>query len=209
MLNNNNIDKKESPHVHYKNMADDAIALQILDIVEKNEDVSQRKIIKQTGLAAGLVHSYMSKIINKGWVKANQVSAKRWLYYLTPEGFMEKSRLTIKYLSITLGNYREANNHVQANLQECVDNGWRKLIIVGDDDLAEISAINIKATSELELAGVLSGSADGNIIAGVETLPYEAIGAIEFDRILLCDADFVLWLNSHGKEDQMPLLIYL
>jgi len=71
----------ESPYTHYKNLADDDIAMRILEIIDQTPDVSQRKITIQTGLAAGLVHSFMRRVINKGWVRAKQVSAKRWLYF--------------------------------------------------------------------------------------------------------------------------------
>lgn len=201
--------KKPSPHVFYKNMADDAIALQILDFVEKDENISQRKIIEKTGLATGLVHSYMRKVINKGLVKAKQVSAKRWLYYLTPEGFLEKSRLTIKYLSITLSNYRETNGMVRKKLQECKDNGWVKLIVAGDNELAEITAINIKAFDGLNLAGVVADKVNEDIMSGFDISPFDSIDKMDFDKILICDVSIIKWLQDRGRDEKSFQMMHI
>lgn len=152
----------------------------------------------QTGLAAGLVHSMMKKIISKGWVKAKQVSARRWLYYLTPEGFYEKSRLTMEFLSATITNYQKAQTLVQEQLAHCVDRGWRYLVVAGVNDLAHVTALNIKAAENLELVGVVSAT-DGNMkVAGVEPQPFEAIRGMIFDRVLVCDAAFLEWTGRVG-----------
>ncbi len=50
---------KQSPHEMYRDMAKETILFQILDIIEQNKNVSQNKITAQTGLATGLVHTYM------------------------------------------------------------------------------------------------------------------------------------------------------
>jgi len=197
-----------SPHVFYKNMADDSVAAQILNIIEHNEDISQLKIIKSTGLGAGLVHSYMNKVIRKGWVKAKQVSARRWLYYLTPEGFVEKSRLTIKYMSITLNNFRDMNNMVHENLNAYLNKGWKDLVVAGDSDLAEISALNIKAFDGLNLAGIVADNAGRKFMAGVGIKPYNSIDEIEYDRILVCDTSFLDWFQDKGNNDKASLLIH-
>ncbi len=200
--------RSKSPHATFKDRADDEVALQILEIIEKSPHITQQAIKFQTGLATGLVHSYMRKIINKGWVKANQVTAKRWLYYLTPEGFIEKSRLTIEYFSLTFQNYRQAQQAVQALLDDIVANRWRALVVVGDNDLAEITALNIKARDELELVGMANDNG-ARSIAGANIIHWENVLELDCDRILVCDADFLEWWRSKGKEIDDRILIHL
>lgn len=190
----------KSPHAEFKDMADDMVAMKILDLIDKSPHVSQSVIRFHTGLATGLVHSYMKKIINKGWVKAKQVSARRWLYYLTPEGFVEKSRLTVNYLSRTMHDYRKAQSIVEANIRTCMENGWKRLIIAGENDLAEIAALNVKSTDGLQLAAVVADRRHGETIANMEILPYRSVVQIEFDRILLCDSGFLKWAQRNGEE---------
>ena len=63
---------------------ENARTLEILDIVQRNEQVSQRHLARQLGVALGLANSYLKRCVKKGWVKVQQAPANRYLYYLTP-----------------------------------------------------------------------------------------------------------------------------
>lgn len=200
----------ESPYTRYKDMADDAVSLQILELIDQGQETSQRKITRETGLATGLVHSYMSRVINKGWIKAKQVSAKRWFYYLTPEGFLEKSRLTIKYLSVTLDSYRSAQTVITDTLDDCVRNGWGRLVVAGTDHLAEILILNIRVSAELELAGVVVRETENATNLGVEPVLFGGIHSLSYDRIIACDVTFIDWCKkSNDVKALTSRLIYL
>lgn len=190
----------KSPHAEFKDMADDMVAMKILDLIDKSPHVSQSVIRFHTGLATGLVHSYMRKIINKGWVKAKQVSARRWLYYLTPEGFIEKSRLTLDYLSRTMHDYRKAQELVKENLQKCAENGWRRIVVAGDNALAEILSLYIKASDELELVAIIADSGNSEEVANEAIQSYKDADEIQCDRILVCDMSYVKWLEKRGRK---------
>ncbi len=120
---------------------DDNRTLEILDIVQHNEQVSQRHMARQLGVALGLVNSYLKRCVKKGWVKVRQAPANRYLYYITPTGFTEKSRLTAEYLSASLGFYRKAGESCQRVFDECERNGWHRLLLCGMSDLAEIATL--------------------------------------------------------------------
>lgn len=176
-----------SPHVHYKNLADDAVALQILDEIEKDPNISQGKIVNRTGLAAGLVHSFMNKVISKGWVRVKQVSAKRWLYFMTPDGFLEKGRLTMYYLTRELRTYKKTQAAVLEMLQGLLRGNVKKLAVYGNSELAEIVVLNIKAMNTFELVAVASETSDVTLV-GVEVVDVEALRELEFDKLLRCDS---------------------
>jgi len=199
---------KKSPHAHYKTVADELIALQILGLIGAGKKISQRKITDQTGLAAGLVHSYMRKVISKGWVKARQVSRRRWLYYLTPEGFLEKSSLTLKYFRVTLQNYREAQSLLRKHLDRCHENDWTRLVVTGCNDLSEIAALNIKSMDRLELVAVIADGG-GETVAGQAARPFSDLAELDYDKILICDIKFLEWWSEQGHEADSNKLIHL
>jgi DNA-binding MarR family transcriptional regulator len=147
-------------YTHFKNLADNAVELRVLEMIEENPDVSERKITTHTGLASGLVHNVMKKVIAKGWVKVKQVSARRWLYYLTPDGFSEKGRLTINFLSATVKNYQKAQALVDGALDTLEREGRRMIVVVGVGELADIASTRIKAHARLTLQGRVSSIAD-------------------------------------------------
>ena len=198
-----------SPFSHYKTMAEDDVALQILNIIEQNPSVSQRKITVRTGIAAGLVHSFMSRVINKGWVRAKQVSAKRWLYFLTPKGFLEKSSLSMNYLSSTLGMYRKAQNLIKEQLTVCQVNNWNKLLVVGDNELAEIAALNIQAADGFTLVGTITRSPAAEVAGNQNLLTYKEINTIEYDKIWVCEANFMEWCREAGYPVDEKRLVHI
>ena len=119
----------------------DSRTLEILDTVERDQRVSQRSLSRQLGVALGLANSYLNRCVRKGWVKVQQAPANRYLYYLTPTGFAEKSRLTAEYLSTSLSFYREAGDSCALLLDQCVANNWQRLLLCGVSDLAEIATL--------------------------------------------------------------------
>ena len=58
---------------------ENARTLEILDIVQRNEQVSQRHLARQLGvaLALGLANSYLKRCVKKGWVKVQQARCLR------------------------------------------------------------------------------------------------------------------------------------
>ena len=84
------------------------IMLGLLDAVEQNRAQSQRLLASELGIALGLVNAYLKRCIKKGLVKVRSAPARRYAYYLTPQGFAEKSRLTVEYLSYSFSFFRQA-----------------------------------------------------------------------------------------------------
>lgn len=120
---------------------DETLTLEILDAIGRDERVSQRHLAGSMGVALGLANSYLKRCIRKGLVKVTHAPANRYLYYLTPKGFAEKSRLTARYLSYSLSFYRKAGESCLRVFDECELNGWRRLLLCGLSDLAEIATL--------------------------------------------------------------------
>src|SRR5258708_27312746 len=80
---------------------DAEIVLDLLTSIERDSRVTQRKLAGDLGIALGLANSYLRRCVHKGLVKMSQAPLNRYAYYLTPQGFAEKSRLTAEYLSVS------------------------------------------------------------------------------------------------------------
>ena len=85
-----------------KQNREESLTLEILQAVEADSDMTQRRLADSMGVALGLANSYLRRCIRKGLVKIKQAPANRYLYYLTPKGFAEKSRLTGDYFAYSL-----------------------------------------------------------------------------------------------------------
>ena len=84
------------------------VMLGLLESVERDGGQSQRRLASELGIALGLVNAYLKRCVKKGLVKVSQAPARRYAYYLTPQGFAEKSRLTVEYLSDSFSFFRQA-----------------------------------------------------------------------------------------------------
>lgn len=118
---------------------EDALTLKLLQAIEERNDVSQRHLSRKLGVALGLTNSYLKRCIRKGLVKFREVPSNRYLYYLTPKGFAEKSRLTAEYLSVSFSFYGKASQSCANIYQICVDNDWRRVTLCGISEFAEIA----------------------------------------------------------------------
>ena len=131
-------------NVHNMNNAgdkEDALTLEILEVIESQSHVTQRHLADRLGVALGLANSYLKRCIRKGLIKVQQAPANRYLYYITPKGFAEKSRLTARYLSASFDFYRQAGDSLSEIYRNCQGNGWHRVLFCGISELAEIAAI--------------------------------------------------------------------
>ncbi len=119
----------------------DKIMLGLLESVERDGGQSQRHLASELGIALGLVNAYLKRCVKKGLVKVAEVPPRRYAYYLTPQGFAEKSRLTIEYLTSSFSFFRQARADCAKTLATALENGWKRIALAGISDLAEIAVI--------------------------------------------------------------------
>jgi len=150
---------------------EEVLTLEILDTIEKREDVSQRHLARHLGVALGLANSYLKRCIRKGYVKVSQAPANRYLYYLTPKGFAEKSRLTAQYLSYSLSFYRKAGESCLRVFDECERRGWRRLLLCGVSDLAEIATLRAMER-DVTIVGFLDARSERDRFLGRQVWRY-------------------------------------
>src|SRR5205814_1929268 len=117
------------------------IVLGLLSSVENDGDRSQRRIAADLGIALGLVNAYLKRCIKKGLVKVYDAPARRYAYYLTPQGFAEKSRLTVQYLSDSFSFFRLAKSDCARVFDLAKASGFSRLVLAGKSDLAEIAIL--------------------------------------------------------------------
>lgn len=157
------------------------IVLQLLTSVEQNHLVTQRTLASELGIALGLANSYLKRCIRKGLIKISSVPPRRYAYYLTPEGFLEKSRLTSQYLQVSFGFFRTARQQCETALEECERRGWKRIVLFGISELAEVALLCARERS-INIAGVVD--TNGGSLGGIaSTQSLEEVS--NWDAILL------------------------
>jgi DNA-binding MarR family transcriptional regulator len=120
---------------------DGHVVLGLLEAVDRETPVTQRSIAADLGIALGLVNLYLKRCVHKGYIKIVSVPKRRFAYYLTPQGFSEKSRLTARYLNHSLSAFREARSACDTVVSLASQHGWTRLALFGASDLAEITLL--------------------------------------------------------------------
>jgi hypothetical protein len=115
--------------------------LTLMNRIEHEPNISQRALASELGVALGLMNTYLKRCVKKGWIKATHVSGKRLAYFLTPEGFVEKSRIVGGYLSKSFTLFRDAKKQCEAFFSICNRMGWTKVALVGEGDLTDIATL--------------------------------------------------------------------
>lgn len=116
--------------------------LRILNAIERNSALSQRSISEDLGIALGLANSYLKRCVKKGLIKITQAPANRYAYYLTPQGFTEKGRLTTEFLRQSFFLFRAARQEYGDMFRHCADNGWYDVVLCGTGEVGEIAVLS-------------------------------------------------------------------
>ncbi len=143
--------------------------LKLLDNVATNRLGSQRDLARKLGVSLGLVNALIHRAVRKGLVKIKQVPAQRYVYYLTPKGFAEKSRLVAEYLDYSLTFFRAARQEYGEIFARCKAAGRQRIILCGVGELAEIATLAARE-SDIEIVGVLDRETNNLRIAGLPVL---------------------------------------
>jgi DNA-binding MarR family transcriptional regulator len=133
----------------------DEIVLGVLDAVERNPAVTQRSVARELGIALGLANAYLRRCVRKGLIKVSQVPRRRYAYFLTPQGFAEKSRLTATYLADSFSLFRAARTQCGDMFAAAGARGQKRLVLVGPGDLAEIAYL-VARDHGIDIVGVVA-----------------------------------------------------
>jgi DNA-binding MarR family transcriptional regulator len=117
------------------------VMVHLLSEIDRNSSFTQRGLASELGIALGLMNQYLKSCINKGWVRASQVSPRRITYFLTPEGFREKSHMVKDYLSRSMAFFRDAKAQVEEVFNNCHKHKYTTVALVGEGDLADIARL--------------------------------------------------------------------
>lgn len=175
MMNKNNISNIE-------------LKLKLFNEIETNKLQTQRILSKKLGVALGLANSLLKKFVKKGLLKISQAPMKRYKYYLTPKGFVEKTKLTTEYLKFSLQFYKISKSFFESEFSKLKDISYKEIVLIGTGELSEIAilAANIQ---NVKVSSILCSSKENESFCGVKVLDLKKEKKIfnEKNIFILCD----------------------
>ena len=109
-----------------QNKAKTEMEFKVLRSLYSNPGFTQRKLSSHLGVSLGSVNFCINALIDKGLLKVrrfkNSSTKQKYLYLLTPEGVLEKSRLTFSFLEKRHAEYLRLQNEIESLKSELMDN---------------------------------------------------------------------------------------
>jgi DNA-binding MarR family transcriptional regulator len=181
-----------------RDASEDQIVLGVLDAVERDPSVTQRSVARELGIALGLANAYLRRCVRKGLIKVSEVPRRRYAYYLTAQGFAEKSRLTATYLSDSFSFFRKARTQCGDLFGVAAGRGQRRLALLGHGDLAEIASL-VAREHPIEIVGVIAAGGEAGWLEA-ELVAVGPIDALVITALVDPRGAFEAALRAFGAE---------
>ena len=99
---------------------------------------NQRELSRHMNLSLGMTNMLLRRLVTKGYIRIKQLDRRKVEYLLTPKGFAEKMRKSVKYTLKTINSIGLIKKQLLDILGRLYAKGHRKFYILGDSDFAEL-----------------------------------------------------------------------
>ncbi|MBI3318711.1 MAG: winged helix-turn-helix transcriptional regulator [Candidatus Omnitrophica bacterium] len=158
--------------------------MQLLHEIALTPHATQRDLSKRVGVALGLTNLMLRRLSNKGHIKIRNAKGRRIRYLITPQGILEKSRLTVEFIQYSLHLYRGIRRYLIEQLSDQQKLGRGRILLWGTDELAEIATLTIQGMG-LELMGVVGDALGQTHFLGYPIRKIEEVPPEEYDCLVL------------------------
>lgn len=103
----------------------------ILDLIEKDANITQREISKTIGVAVSMINSYLDSYEKNGLIRRKKHSTKTLEYFVTKKGMERKKLLNINYLNASLSVYKSAKENIIMFIHQFLERGYKNIYLYG------------------------------------------------------------------------------
>ena len=162
------------------------LELEILNCVESSPNLSTRVIATRLGCNLRLTHALLKKLINKGLLEVKKENSRKWNYFLTPNGLVEKTKKTYKFFKFSMQFYQNARESSTELCNKLAKNGTYNLAFYGCGNLAEIVYLSL-VENQLKLIEVYG--ANRLDFMGCKVMDWEDVKSSKADVLIECIFD--------------------
>lgn len=161
----------------------------ILDLIDKNKDITQREMSYSIGVAVSMINNYLNDYEKKGLIKRKKHSTKTVEYFVTKKGVDRKKVLNISYLNDSLKVFKLASEDILSYLYLIWKKGFKRIFLYGAGEVAEIllQTLALDTVLSLSIVGVIDDdkTKQSETMVGTRVLHIDNIDLLEHDGILI------------------------
>lgn len=117
--------------------------LSVIQTLEMDTTISQRRLAKKTGISLGLINTILKRLIDIGYVKASHLS-KKTRYTLTPKAHLAIKAKVYSSAVSTIRNYQYIRKEIQSQVLSLITQGYRDFIIQNDGVIGDMVEVVIR-----------------------------------------------------------------
>lgn len=161
----------------------------ILDLISKNSEVTQRVMAEGLDVSVSMINLYLEDYEKRKLIRREYRSPKDVRYEITKKGLERKKVLNIGFLKSAQTIYYPARDNILAFLDQIVQKGFKKILLYGAGEVAEILLQVIFGSQEKELVVLAIIDDDlekqGKNFMNVPVISREQMSSYEYDGILI------------------------
>ena len=176
--------------------------LLLLSELDRDGGATQRTLAIKLGVALGLTNLYLKRLVRKGSIKITTIPRNRIRYLLTPQGLVEKSRLTYQYMQYSLSYYRNMRGRLKEMLSSFDGTNGQRVAIYGTNELAELAYLSLREMN-IDCVGFIDGGSRESFLSCPVSSP-EGIAGWQFDRVLITDIEHAAACEERLVQSGVP-----
>src|SRR5690554_5197692 len=161
----------------------------ILDLIEKDSNITQREISKAINVAVSMVNNYLNEYEEEGLIIRKKYSSKTVEYFITIKGKERRKKLNIDYLNASQKLYNSAKENIEEFLAQIESRGFKKILLYGAGEVAEILLQTIASNKDLglDVLAIIDDDINkqGKVLGKKSIIPLLMVNEYKCDGILV------------------------
>ena len=117
---------------------------ELVNIIGAELGSNQRDLSRQMDLSLGLTNMLIRRLVTKGFIRISQLNKRKVKYALTPKGFAEKMRKSVRYTIKTVSSISLIKEKIKAVVDQLYQKGEKSFVILGKSDFALLIDIVVR-----------------------------------------------------------------
>ena len=107
--------------------------------LKQNPSLTQRSLAHRLNISLGLTNAILKNLILRGWMKAQKLTGRKFIYLITPDGIAQATHLAYIRFQETQNYYHNIKNRLSGKFTKFYNEGKQEAIIYGVNQLSEIT----------------------------------------------------------------------
>jgi len=151
--------------------------LLLLEELGRHQNVSQRDLGEEVGMAASVVNRLIRELVSLGHVRVVNDRVRPFAYQLTGRGREYHHRMRYEHVQSVVGTFREVQERIRRRLREMEARGVRRVVLYGTGEVMEVT-YPLAEELGLDVVGLVDDDTAkhgtrkrGHVICGAGSIP--------------------------------------